>query len=67
LWERLPGIDTPTLLVVGALDTKYVDIAERMASAMPHARVAVVPGAGHTVHLEARERWLVEVTGFLTA
>jgi len=67
LWERLGHIETPTLLVVGALDTKYVDIAERMAEAMPRARLAIVPGVGHTVHQEARDRWLAEVTGFLTA
>jgi 2-succinyl-6-hydroxy-2,4-cyclohexadiene-1-carboxylate synthase len=66
LWERLPGIATPTLLVVGELDPKFVDIAERTARAMPHARILVVPGAGHTVHLEAPSAWLDAVSGFLT-
>lgn len=67
LWDRLPTITTPTLLVVGELDAKYVDIAERMGGAMPNARIAVVPDAGHTVHLEAPVDWLAEVTDFLTA
>jgi 2-succinyl-6-hydroxy-2,4-cyclohexadiene-1-carboxylate synthase len=67
LWDRLPEIEAPTLLVVGALDAKYVEIAERMAAAMSRARVTVVPGAGHTVHLEARERWLAAVTHFLAS
>ena len=33
-------------------DTKYVDIAERMADAIPNARVEVIAGAGHACHLE---------------
>ncbi|MGD2045825.1 MAG: 2-succinyl-6-hydroxy-2,4-cyclohexadiene-1-carboxylate synthase [Gemmatimonadota bacterium] len=65
LWESLTGIETPTLLVVGALDRKFVGIAERMAGLMPDARVVVVPGAGHTVHLERPAAWLAAVTAFL--
>ncbi len=65
LWERLGEIETPTLLVVGELDAKYVKIAERMRDAMPAAHLVVVPGAGHTVHLEAPGAWLEAVAGFL--
>ena len=65
LWERLPEISTPTLLLVGALDRKFVEIAERMAGVMADARVIRVEGAGHTVHLERSEAWLVAVTDFL--
>jgi len=36
-----------------------------MATAMPHARIAVVPDAGHTVHLERPATWLAAVTDFL--
>jgi 2-succinyl-6-hydroxy-2,4-cyclohexadiene-1-carboxylate synthase len=39
--------------VVGARDHKFRDIAERMAAALPDARLHVVPGAGHAVQLEA--------------
>jgi 2-succinyl-6-hydroxy-2,4-cyclohexadiene-1-carboxylate synthase len=51
-WERLPELTMPVLLIAGELDTKYVDIAQRMAAAIPHARVEIVPGAGHACHLE---------------
>ncbi|MEQ1854880.1 MAG: 2-succinyl-6-hydroxy-2,4-cyclohexadiene-1-carboxylate synthase [Longimicrobiales bacterium] len=67
LWHDLDRIGTPTLLLAGALDVKYVEVAERMCAAMPAAKLAIVPGAGHTVHLEAPEAWLDAVTGFLTA
>jgi 2-succinyl-6-hydroxy-2,4-cyclohexadiene-1-carboxylate synthase len=66
LWERLAHIETPTLLLVGDMDTKYVAIAERMAHAMPNARTVVVAGVGHTVHVEAPGAWLDAVIGFLT-
>jgi 2-succinyl-6-hydroxy-2,4-cyclohexadiene-1-carboxylate synthase len=65
LWGRLAEIAVPTLLVVGALDAKFVAIAERMVRAMPDARVVEVPGAGHTVHLERPDGWLAAVTDFL--
>jgi 2-succinyl-6-hydroxy-2,4-cyclohexadiene-1-carboxylate synthase len=67
LWDRLERLERPTLLVVGERDEKFVTTAERMARAMPHARVAVIAGAGHTVHLEAPGAWLEAVIGFLGA
>jgi 2-succinyl-6-hydroxy-2,4-cyclohexadiene-1-carboxylate synthase len=51
-WERLPELQMPVLLVVGMLDTKYVDVARRMADAIPDARVEVIAGAGHACQLE---------------
>jgi len=65
LWEALPGIDVPTLLVVGELDRKFVDIAREMSEALPDAHVVVVPGAGHTVHLERPAAWVEAVASFL--
>ena len=55
-WERLDQLAVPALLIVGALDTKYVDIAQRMATAIPDARVAVISDAGHACHLEQPEQ-----------
>src|SRR5690242_2508414 len=52
LWERLPDLAIPTLLLSGALDAKFTAIAERMAAALPRAGLRVVPGAGHAIHLE---------------
>ena len=52
LWERLGELAMPVDLVVGERDGKFRAIAERMAAAIPAARVHVVPGAGHAVHLE---------------
>jgi 2-succinyl-6-hydroxy-2,4-cyclohexadiene-1-carboxylate synthase len=55
-WERLGELRMPVLLIVGELDTKYVDIAQRMAERIPDARVEIVAGAGHACHLEQPQR-----------
>ncbi len=53
LWERLRELDVPVELVVGERDAKFQAIAAEMAGALADARVHVVGGAGHAVHLEA--------------
>jgi 2-succinyl-6-hydroxy-2,4-cyclohexadiene-1-carboxylate synthase len=52
LWDELPAVTVPVLLVAGARDAKFVAAAERMAGLLPRATLAIVPDAGHTVHLE---------------
>lgn len=52
LWERLSAFTMPTLLLAGALDTKFCAIAEQMGQQLPQATVTLVPAAGHTIHLE---------------
>jgi 2-succinyl-6-hydroxy-2,4-cyclohexadiene-1-carboxylate synthase len=54
-WGRLSELHMPVLLIAGALDTKYVDVAHRMSAAIPNARVEIVDGAGHACHLERPE------------
>jgi len=53
LWDRLGELVLPVDLVVGERDAKFRGIAERMAAALPDARLHVIPGAGHAVQLEA--------------
>jgi 2-succinyl-6-hydroxy-2,4-cyclohexadiene-1-carboxylate synthase len=53
LWDRLGELALPVDLVAGERDEKFRAIAERMAGALPDARLHVVPGAGHAVQLEA--------------
>lgn len=65
LHDRLADLTMPTLLIAGELDEKYVRIVTDMAAHMPNARTAVVPGAGHAVHLERPTEFLRVVTAFL--
>jgi len=52
LWANLPQLRQPVHLIVGEHDARYRQIAERMQSLLPRAELAVVPAAGHTVHLD---------------
>jgi 2-succinyl-6-hydroxy-2,4-cyclohexadiene-1-carboxylate synthase len=57
LWPRLRSLTIPVELIVGERDAKFRATAERMADALPDARLHVVPGAGHAVHIE--DPWAV--------
>jgi 2-succinyl-6-hydroxy-2,4-cyclohexadiene-1-carboxylate synthase len=67
LWDRLAGLHCPTLLVAGALDGKFAALAAEMAAAIgPTAHRALVPGAGHAVHLERPAELATLLDGFLS-
>ena len=65
LWERLHELTIPVLLIAGELDTKFTAIARQMSENIPHVTLAIIPNAGHTVHLEQPERYGVAVQTFL--
>lgn len=65
LWQRLGALDMPALLIAGALDRKYCEIAASMSAAMPAAQMTIVPNAGHTVHLEQPQTFEQLVMEFL--
>jgi len=53
LWHRLPELQMPVLLVTGAYDRKYRELAGTMAAAIgDNAHTVTVPEAGHALHLE---------------
>lgn len=64
LWDRLGELRLPTLVLTGERDAKFTQLGERMAAAMPDARHVVVPGVGHSVHLEAPEAAAEAVLAF---
>lgn len=65
LWDRLPALATPTLLLAGALDEKYTAIAQAMAAALPCAQLAIIAHAGHAIHLERFDVFTQQVITFL--
>jgi len=52
LWDRLEANRVPLRILAGGLDSKYCEIARRMAGQCPLCDVRIVPGCGHNVHLE---------------
>ena len=53
LWDCLGEIRVPATLIAGERDDKFRAIAAEMAGDLRDAQVAVIPRAGHAVHLEA--------------
>jgi 2-succinyl-6-hydroxy-2,4-cyclohexadiene-1-carboxylate synthase len=65
LWDRLPEIKIPILLITGEFDIKFTKIAYEMHTLIAHSQIAVINGAGHCAHTdkptafaEVVNRWL---------
>jgi 2-succinyl-6-hydroxy-2,4-cyclohexadiene-1-carboxylate synthase len=65
VWDWLSRLEMPVLLVVGSLDEKYVQLNEKMTASIPRVRLAIVPEAGHAVHLEQPDQFTDLVQDFL--
>lgn len=65
LWPDLPRLAMPIRLVVGERDAKYVGLARQMVQQLPQASLTVIPGAGHTVHLEQPDRFWQAIKDFV--
>ena len=52
LWEKLPEVKIPLLLLVGEMDKKFVAINSEMARLLPVVKMQIIPGSGHNIHLE---------------
>jgi len=53
--DALATIRVPTLIVVGDQDQPFLAPSEYMAKKIPGARLAVIPGAGHSSNLDQAE------------
>jgi proline iminopeptidase len=68
LRAKLPSIRAETLVITGGEDFITGPInAQELADGIPGAREVVIPGAGHFVFVEARERFAAEVRAFLAS
>ncbi|MDQ2726034.1 MAG: alpha/beta fold hydrolase [Actinomycetota bacterium] len=66
LWDRLGELSMPVLVVAGELDDAYLACAHRLVEGIgANATLVAVPGAGHTVHLEAPEVFAAALEAFL--
>jgi len=64
--DRLGEMQMPTLIIVGALDQPdMLAIGEHLVSAIPNARLEVMSGVAHLPPMEAPERFVELVSGFL--
>jgi pimeloyl-ACP methyl ester carboxylesterase len=59
-------IAVPTLLIAGERDQAApLKTMQRMAETIPGARIVVIPGAGHLIHLEAPDAFRAALLPFL--
>jgi pimeloyl-ACP methyl ester carboxylesterase len=68
VYEELPNIKTPTLLIVGKEDIPTpVAKAERIAERIPGAKLLIIPDAGHLCTVEEPEAVNKAIEDFLKA
>ncbi|OJG74984.1 2-succinyl-6-hydroxy-2,4-cyclohexadiene-1-carboxylate synthase [Enterococcus quebecensis] len=65
-WSALANIDIPILLIVGELDPKFQQIAQKMKTKHPVIDIEIVSGAGHCIHLEKPQVFEEVVLTFLS-
>jgi len=65
--EHVRTIPTPTLVIHGERDLLPLSVAESLAALLPHARLAVVPHAGHMPFWETPEHFFPLVEQWLDA
>lgn len=53
LREKLSGLPTATLLMVGAFDQKFIRINQTMHRELPDSKLKIIPQSGHRIHAEA--------------
>ena len=58
LWDSLPMLSFPVLLIAGAKDEKYVQVIHKMSERIPSAQKNIVPDAGHNVHAERPNKYV---------
>jgi proline iminopeptidase len=61
LFPALRRLDVPTLVLHSEHDFVPVELAARIAEAVPGARLTVLPGCGHFAYLEAPELVFAEI------
>jgi 2-succinyl-6-hydroxy-2,4-cyclohexadiene-1-carboxylate synthase len=66
LWDALPRISVPVLVLAGERDAKFVDIGRRIADSIPGATFAVIPDAGHATFGEQPAATAELIAGWLS-
>jgi 2-succinyl-6-hydroxy-2,4-cyclohexadiene-1-carboxylate synthase len=65
LWDRLGEIECPVLVLVGEHDAKFTELGRRLVDGLSRGELVVVPGAGHSVHLEQPDATVEAIAAWL--
>lgn len=66
LTPRLGEIKVPTLIIVGEEDTGFLRPAQGMKQGIPRSRLVLIPGSGHSPHIEQPAAFRRAVGTFLS-
>jgi 2-succinyl-6-hydroxy-2,4-cyclohexadiene-1-carboxylate synthase len=64
LGDRLKVHPQPILLLVGALDRKFVSIAQTLTQTSPHITLSIIPNCSHNIHFQQADVWTSGVRDF---
>ena len=64
---HLAALEVPALIIQGEQDTPFLAHGERMAKAIPGARLVTIPDAGHSPQFENPTAFITAVREFLAA
>lgn len=64
-WGMLHQIMIPVLLLVGAYDSKFIQINSGMKDLLPNSHFEVIEDAGHAIHVEQSDIFGKMVNGFI--
>jgi 2-succinyl-6-hydroxy-2,4-cyclohexadiene-1-carboxylate synthase len=65
VWEKLPEITIPVLLIAGGQDVPYRLIASEASGMLPDSKLRIIQRAGHRVHVDCADEYIEEVNRFL--
>jgi 2-succinyl-6-hydroxy-2,4-cyclohexadiene-1-carboxylate synthase len=63
--DSLGSLPVPALVIVGEQDQPFLGPSQRMAKAIPRARLVVIPDAGHSPQFENTDAWWDALMSFL--
>lgn len=65
LWDYLPDLDIPILLLSGGLDSKYCSINQDMITLLPKGEHEIIEDGDHAFHLEKPLETAILIRNFL--
>lgn len=65
LYDDLNKLQFPVLLLTGEFDLKFTQINSNITSSFPNASHVIIKNAGHNIHFEKPENYILEINKFL--
>jgi len=65
VWDQLTNLACPVLIITGASDTKFCEIAGELESRIRNSFHITIPDAAHRVHIDTPEQYLSHVCSFV--